>query len=746
MKKYSVVMLQVVLMLLFISSTAIATEGAVEELIINVDTMWVLLAGFLIFFMQAGFAMVEAGFTQAKNTGNIIMKNFMDFSLGSLVYYCFGFAIMFGVGNSFFGSSGFFLRGSFEHLGLNIPVEAFWFFQATFAGTAATIVSGAMAGRTKFEGYLLYSIAITGLVYPVVGYWIWGGGWLSGMVDFAGSTVVHSVGGWSALAGAIVLGPRLGKYNEDGSSNEMPGHNILIASLGVFILWLGWFGFNTGSTVAGTDLSIAKIALTTNLAAAAGATTAMISSWIKTGHADVSMTINGALAGLVGITAGTAAVSSVSAIVIGSLSGVLMIQAVSFIDGLGVDDPVGAVSVHGVCGAFGTLMVGLLAQEGGFLYGDGLDLFLIQLRGVLSVAAWTFITAYLIFKLIDLLVGLRVSSSEEQKGLDLAEHGSDSYPDFAALSLDKIEQVLVGLNRMAEGDFSLRLDTTHDDGTGLFSTFNRTNERISSLLSELTILVEELSTASQELFASAQQGDSITSEAVGSVEAMADSIKQISASSQNATALAEETRAQTESGSNDLQEAIAQMQEINSCIDQGVDLIKQLDNNSEKIEEIIELITDIAERTNLLSLNARIEAARAGEAGQGFAVVAQEIRELADNTAQAAERISNLITETQTKSKASLQAVKNVEKKAQTGKEIIEDAGQAFNEIEEFTVNTSVNIEQTSADAEKLAAKSENIKEGTTDIDQLSEKISSSAEKLADMAQRMQGVIAEFNV
>ncbi len=440
MKILKSVSLSMIGVLLF-ASPVLATEGLAESNAVAIDTIWVLLAAVLVFFMQAGFAMVEAGFTRAKNSGNIIMKNLMDFSAGSLIYWFCGFAIMFGAGNSFIGTEGFFLSGGFEHLGLDIPVSAFWIFQAVFAATAATIVSGAMAERTKFSGYLMYSVFITGLIYPVVGKWIWGGGWLEelGMIDFAGSTVVHSVGGWAALAGAIVLGPRIGKFNEDGSANAMPGHNLLMAALGVFILWFGWFGFNAGSTIAGTDLSIAEIAVTTNLAAAAGATLSMITSWIKYGNADVSMTLNGALAGLVGITAGTASVSNLGAVIIGALAGIIVIFGVELIDKLQVDDPVGAIAVHGICGAFGTMMVGLLAIDGGLFYGGGVELLGIQVLGVVSVAAWTLITAYILFRAIDAIIGLRVSAAEEREGLDIIEHGSVSYPDFVTPTLQSVE-------------------------------------------------------------------------------------------------------------------------------------------------------------------------------------------------------------------------------------------------------------------------------------------------------------------
>ncbi len=424
--------LMTLLMVILFSGMAFAQEDQAAANAIAIDTIWTLIAAFLVFFMQAGFAMVEAGFTRAKNAGNIIMKNMMDFASGSLVFWAVGFAFMFGSGNSFIGTTGYFLQDTFANLGLDIPIAAFFIFQTVFAATAATIVSGAMAERTNFSGYLAYSVVITAFIYPVVGHWIWGGGWLSqmGIIDFAGSTVVHSVGGWAALAGAIVLGPRIGKYNEDGSANALPGHNLLMAALGVFILWFGWFGFNPGSTVAGTDLSIASIAVTTNLAAAAGAVMAMSVSWIKYGKADVSMTLNGALAGLVGITAGTANVGNLSAVIIGAIAGMIVIYSVEFFDKLQIDDPVGAVSVHGVCGAFGTLAVGIFATDGGLLFGGGISLFITQLIGVITVFFWAFGLGFALFKIIDVVIGLRVSEEDEIEGLDYSEHGAESYPDF----------------------------------------------------------------------------------------------------------------------------------------------------------------------------------------------------------------------------------------------------------------------------------------------------------------------------
>ncbi len=410
------------------------SETAAADLVqTHLDYVWTLVAAALVFFMQAGFAMVEAGFTRAKNAVNIMMKNLMDFSMGSLIYWAVGFGLMFGVsGTGFFGTTGFFL--SDFKIGGDPWVLAFWMFQAVFAATAATIVSGAMAERTRFSGYLLYSVFISGLIYPVFGSWAWGslfngGGWLEnlGFIDFAGSTVVHSVGGWAALAGAMVLGPRIGKYGRDGKVKPILGHNIPLAAIGVFILWLGWFGFNPGSTTAGSK-DIAMIFVNTNLAAAAGSVLAMTMSWIKFGKPEVGMSLNGALAGLVGITAGCATVSPVSAVMIGAVAGVIVVFSVLFFDRIRIDDPVGAISVHGVCGAWGTLAAGLFHMEG-----LSLKIMTVQAVGVAACFLWTFPLAYALFKAIDVTFGLRVSREEELEGLDATEHGGNAYPDFTTV-------------------------------------------------------------------------------------------------------------------------------------------------------------------------------------------------------------------------------------------------------------------------------------------------------------------------
>ena len=404
------------------------------SIVVAIDTIWVLVAAFMVFLMQVGFTMVETGFTRAKNAGNIIMKNFMDYCGGVVSYWLVGFTLMFGVSVSgFIGSGAVALGGDFSHLGLEIPLFAFLLFQTVFAATAATIVSGAVAERIKFSAYLVYSIVITAFIYPVVGHWSWGGGWLyeMGFVDFAGSTVVHSVGGWAALVGAYYVGPRIGKYNEDGSTNAIPGHSLTLGALGVFILWFGWFGFNAGSTISGLDPNIAVIAVNTNLAAASAGIVAMVTTWLKYKKPDVSLTLNGGLAGLVSITAGCAGVSPIGAVAIGFFAGILLVYAVELLDKVvKIDDPVGAVSVHGICGAYGTIMVGFFSIEGGLLYGGGSKLLGVQVVGVLAVALWVGISSVILFSLLKTVNGLRVSKEEELRGLDSQEHGIDAYADF----------------------------------------------------------------------------------------------------------------------------------------------------------------------------------------------------------------------------------------------------------------------------------------------------------------------------
>ncbi len=403
----------------------------------SADVTWTLVAAFLVYFMQAGFALCEAGLTRAKNTGNILMKNLMDFCIGTPCYWIVGFGLMFGGTNALIGTLDPFMQGVYDFGSL--PTWVYAFFQTVFCATAATIVSGSMAERTNFKAYVFYSAAISLIVYPISGHWIWGGGWLAqlGFHDFAGSTAVHFVGGVTAALGAYLLGPRIGKYDKNGKPRAILGHNMLAMALGVFILWFCWFGFNGGSTVCltGDDAmtSAGLVVFNTNLSAALATLAAMIFTWVRYGKPDVSLTFNASLAGLVAITAGCDVVDPFGAAIIGIVAGILVILSVEFFDKIvKIDDPVGAISVHGACGCFGTLAIGLFNTENGLFYGGGLATLGVQALGLVSVAAWVLVTMFIIFKVIDKVIGLRVPEQIEIDGLDFAEHGlPTAYAGFA---------------------------------------------------------------------------------------------------------------------------------------------------------------------------------------------------------------------------------------------------------------------------------------------------------------------------
>ncbi|MBR1608595.1 MAG: ammonium transporter [Kiritimatiellae bacterium] len=427
------------------------TEIAATAVQTNLNVVWTLIAGILVFTMQAGFALVETGFTRAKNAANIMMKNLMDFAAGALAFYVLGAALMFGASKA---------AGWLGWGGLGMPSLSagegswdwtFFFFQTMFAATAATIVSGAVAERIEFKSYLVYSVLVSAVVYPVSGHWMWGGlageasqGWIEklGFHDFAGSTVVHSVGGWIALAGAMALGPRIGKYRPDGSANPIPGHSLVLGTLGVFLLWIGWFGFNPGSYTEGVG-SIGRVAMTTNLAACAGTCAALATAWIVMGKPDLTMALNGTLAGLVAITAPCDVVTANASIAIGAIAGVLVVFSVFALDRLHIDDPVGAVSVHCVNGVWGTLATGIFAAPlsagygndlAGLAYGGGFKFLGIQLAGAGATAVWAFGCGWAVFRVLKACGILRVSAKTELKGLDVVEHGEDAYASFQFFS------------------------------------------------------------------------------------------------------------------------------------------------------------------------------------------------------------------------------------------------------------------------------------------------------------------------
>lgn len=438
------------------------------------DTMWVIITAALVFFMNLGFGAVESGFARQKNTVNILSKNFIVFAVSSLGFLVLGWGLMFGDGNAFIGLKGLLMAGGADNSPATgdayqgvysaiswagVPFWAKFFFQLVFCGTAATIVSGAVAERIKYISFIIFSLMLTMIIYPIVGHWIWGGGFLAslGMLDFAGGTVVHSVGGWAALAGVLILGPRVGKYSKDGKIHPIPGHNMSLATIGAFVLWLGWFGFNPGSTMAADPMAISHIVVTTNTAGIMAILTATATSWIVIGKPDLGMSINGLLAGLVAITPCCAYVSVPSSMIIGAISGILVVLSVIFFDRRKIDDPVGALSVHLVHGVLGTLFVGLFAQDGiagistlnGLFFGGGLSLLTNQAIGVVAVGAFVFAGSMIVWIAIKKTMGLRVSVKEEIDGLDIGEHGNQAYPEFLthrmsySMILDDINSVTV---------------------------------------------------------------------------------------------------------------------------------------------------------------------------------------------------------------------------------------------------------------------------------------------------------------
>ncbi|MCL9782478.1 ammonium transporter [Vibrio sp. S4M6] len=636
---------------LFFSSPSMANDN-IAQVVSNLDVLWVLVATGLVFFMQAGFTMLESGMIRAKNSYNVAVKNISDFTAAVLSFWFVGFALMFG------SSAGGWLGSVFNSgIQLSEPMDyAFFIFQATFVGTAATIVAGAVAERMKFNAYLIISVVISTVIYPISGHWIWGSallggdpGWLEakGFMDFAGSTVVHSVGGWVALAGVIVLGARKGRFDENGEPQDIPGHNLLVATLGVFILWFGWFGFNGGSTLT-ADGSIAKIIVNTVLSGCAGGLTALfISGVFNQGLIRVEHALNGILAGLVAITAGCAFVEPNSAILIGIIGAAIVYSAeVILLRNFKLDDPVGAIAVHGVGGIWGTIAIAFFAAESSLAAGSRIDQFFVQLTGVVSVFIWAFGMGLLSFYILRLFHDLRVSDEEEDQGLNVVEHGAKTVWLDTMRTMQKI--VSTGdLRSRAEVELATEAGETAISFNHLLDRFHHSislmSKSCSALQNDTQQLDQVVNTTKKQ---TSQQTDSVR-DISGLVTRILDSAKSISESSAENSSKASSASEKVNSSVGQIKRLSHSIERLSEDLDTASQRALQVSEKTNSINEILVLVQQIAEQTNLLALNAAIESARAGELGRGFAVVADEVRNLAQRTQDATSNIQGQIEQLQ---------------------------------------------------------------------------------------------------
>jgi len=696
---------------------------AADDTHINtLDLLWVLMAAALVFFMQAGFTLLESGLVRAKNSYNVAIKNISDFTVAVVSFWLLGFGLMFGISNAgWFGSSGAF--GSL----LSQPDElAFFIFQATFVGTAATIVAGAVAERMKFSAYLIISLVISVIIYPVSGHWAWGsaliggdGGWLEqiGFMDFAGSSVVHSVGGWVALAGIILLGARKERFNDDGEPQKIPGHNLLLATLGVFILWFGWFGFNAGSTLA-VDLSIARIFVNTALAASMGALTCLFISWfVNNGLIEVEKVLNGVLGGLVSITAGCAYVEPGSALIIGMVGAAIVYAFESILlNQFKLDDPVGAVAVHGVAGVWGTLAVALFAPAEVLSTGSNWDQFWVQCQGVFAIFVWSFGTGLLTFGLLRAAHGLRVSSEDEQLGLNVAEHGART----VWLDTMKTMQHIVDT-----GDLSSRAEAEYGTEAG------ETAMAFNHLLDKFQRSVRLMARSADTVFNRSDALDEVVNRNRQRHYSQQDMISETTALMQKVLEFAQQTRERADLGSvsaettsHEARKGVQQVESLAGAVTKlSTDLVDasrqadQLAGQTKAISEVVELINSIAGQTNLLALNAAIESARAGEHGRGFSVVAEEVRNLASRTQDATGTIQEQIESLQFQACESAEALRSYASLAEE------------------------NAEQSRITQQSL----QSLVDAVEGITHLAQEIAHSADQQSDLSNRANHLVADVN-
>lgn len=726
----------------------------------NLDIIWIMIAAALVMFMQAGFTALESGVTRAKNSINVAMKNLLDFILAVLIFWFVGYGLMFGDSwGGFLGTSLFALEGMTE-----AKDYAIFVFQITFAGTAVTIVSGAIAERMRFSAYAIIAIVVIAIVYPISGHWIWAsGGWLAekGFVDFAGSTVVHSLGGWVGLAGAVTLGARIGRFDKDGKPNKIQGQNLVMAVIGVLILWFGWFGFNGGSTLSG-DGSIALIIANTMLAAAAGGISCFLTSLaFHNGTVSIEKMLNGVVAGLVGITAGCAVVEPVGAIFIGLLAGVIVFFSEELIlHTFKIDDPVNVISAHGVAGAWGTIALAIFAPVENLPLKDTWAQLAVQFQGVLAVFVWGFSAGLVLFGLLKMFSFLRVTEEAEEVGLNVHEHGASS---GLLDTMQAMDQIVKAYNHSGDdgGDLTKRIEIEfgaegHEIATlfnKLMDYFHDTVFDIKKSMNDVLAAAMLLSDSSKEMKSDAQEQHVNTDAIENSIKEMLQAIDVVTQSTAEASAAINQTDGHAANGKIVVQETIQAIMLLADNVQTAFNSIRDLQEKMENIEGIVDTISGISQQTNLLALNAAIEAARAGETGRGFAVVADEVRTLSHSTHVATEDIKKLITQLQESSSTaqnvinkSQEEAKNTVDKAESSQTAIEMITDAMQELSSMSLNITSATEQQSGVAERIEGNISQLVEVSDNSQKRAEKVSDTSLELHNLAVELQGLVKGLKI
>ncbi len=719
----------------------------------NLDMVWVMVCAALVMFMQAGFTALESGLTQAKNSINVAIKNITDFIISVLAFWAVGYAIMFGVSSGgLLGTSGFTLSGMTEASDF-----ASFAFQATFAGTAATIVSGAVAERTKFLAYVLVAVFTTCVIYPISGHWIWNAdGWLAqqGMIDFAGSTVVHSLGAWVGLAGAVVVGPRLGVFGKDKKITKIQGHSLVLAVVGVLILWFGWFGFNGGSTLTG-DASIAKIIANTMLSAGAAGLSCFFISMVMHERREINVEklLNGVVGGLVAITAGCAVVEPAGAVAIGFTAGAVLYCAEWVIlNTMRVDDPVNVVAAHGICGALGTIMLVFFADETALVNGSVIEQLMVQLTGVFAVFVWGFGLGYLVFALLKAFGALRVPPEDEERGLNVSEHGASS----ALLDMQDAMQFII-----KDGDLTRRV--TVEQGSEferlgiIFNLFLDSYERaisdIKSASGQLNDYAHEMTKASDELEAGVTHQQEQSLQITTAITQLSAAVKQLAASVKETSQQTEEATIHSSNGHDLVKESVRDIHALAERIASVYDVTEQVQSQAGAITQILETIEGVAEQTNLLALNAAIEAARAGEAGRGFAVVADEVRALSQQTQGYTRNIQETITELQNRVQNAVILVRGGHELADNSVGIVTRSGDAFEAINDMvhainssSVEIATVAEQQSQIALEVDANIRRIDDVVRQTASEAHTLNGLGHNIEQLASRLQSSVSEYSV